>query len=89
MEVPKPVSADVLLEREMRGRRRFTGRIGGMERERERVSTGCGVLDGVFGVGRAGGGSGVERGVVLGVSGGDEAVLVCFVFFSPILPISF
>jgi len=51
----------------------------------ERVSTGCGVLDGVFSVRtREGGGGGVERGVVLGVSGGDEGVLVCCISFLPI-----
>ncbi|EPE26415.1 hypothetical protein GLAREA_02328 [Glarea lozoyensis ATCC 20868] len=77
-----PITADLLLELELKQRERFGG---------ERVSTGCGLLDGLFDGGVGGGGEtgsmrgdegdggnktrddrnhgrGVERGIVLGVS---------------------
>lgn len=77
-----PVPADVLLEQEIEQKRRFTG-------YGEKISTGCGVLDGLFderdgngkskGNGRGSGvGGGVERGIVVGVSAGEggEGLLV-------------
>ncbi|CAG8958036.1 hypothetical protein HYFRA_00000380, partial [Hymenoscyphus fraxineus] len=73
-EPTKPITADLLLTLELQQHQRF----GGPNQERQRVSTGCEVLDTLFDGGESvERGRGVERGSVVGVSAeGREGVLL-------------
>ena len=73
LEPAKPILSSQLLELELKQRQRFSGRG-------ERISTGCKEIDDYVL-----GGDGLERGIVVGISGESSegrlvSDIICFVF---------